>query len=157
MSEHRVQIRPAIPADVEAIRGCVAAAYELYVARIGKKPAPMLDDYERLIADGVVSIATLDGEVVGAIVAWPNEDHFYVDNIAVLPAAQGTGVGTVLLDHVDARAVDAGRDEVRLYTNVTMVENIDYYPRRGFTETHRAADAGYERVYYSRPVFPPQG
>ena len=41
-------------------------------------------------------------------------------------------------------------DEIRLYTNTMMVENIDYYPRKGFVETHRATDAGYERVYFSR-------
>lgn len=36
--------------------------------------------------------------------------------------------------------------------NEAMTENIDYYPRRGFVETHRATDAGYYRVYVTRPV-----
>lgn len=33
---------------------------------------------------------------------------------------------------------------------------IQYYPRRGFRETHRATDAGYQRVYFSRCLDPQQ-
>ena len=46
------------------------------------------------------------------------------------------------------------RNEIRLYTNEVMTENLSYYPNQGFTETHRAMDAGYHRVYFSRPVTP---
>jgi len=150
MTQPDIEIRKAAPADATAVAACVDAAYALYIERIGKKPAPMLDDYDQSIADGVVSVATADGEVVGVIAMWARDDYFYVDNVAVDPALQGTGVGAALLAEAEAEAVAADRREIRLYTNVAMVENLDYYPRRGFTETHRAADEGYERVYFSR-------
>jgi hypothetical protein len=41
-------IRPAQPADRAAVEMIVRAAYSPYVARIGKPPGPMLDDYARL-------------------------------------------------------------------------------------------------------------
>lgn len=34
--------------------------------------------------------------------------------------------------------------------NALMAENVAYYLRKGFVETHRASDAGYERVYFSK-------
>jgi hypothetical protein len=43
-----------------------------------------------------------------------------------------------------------GLPEVRLYTNEAMTENLDYYPRRGYRETHRATQNGYRRVFFSK-------
>lgn len=110
----------------------------------------MLDDYAALINNEVVHVATRDGRLVGLIVMWPQQDHLYVDNIAVLPEEQGTGVGSALLDFADQESRRVGLSEIRLYTHAKMVENIQYYPRKGFRETHRATDAGYQRVYFSR-------
>ena len=149
-----VEIRQAVGADEPGVRACVDAAYAPYVERMGKPPAPMLDDYTNLINSGIVYVATLDDRLVGIIVLWPKEDHLYVDNVAVLPEAQGTGVGAALLGFADAQAQRAGLNEIRLYTNEKMTENIEYYPKKGYHETHRASDASYERVYYSRFLDP---
>ena len=155
-SPHAVEIRQAVEADEPWVSACVDAAYSCYVELIGKKPAPMLDDYKTLINNEVVYVATVDDLLVGLIVFWPNEDHLYVDNIAVLPEEQGKGVGSALLGFAELQAQRAGLSEIRLYTNAKMVENIQYYPRKGFRETHRAFDAGYLRVYFSR-FLDPQG
>jgi hypothetical protein len=40
----------------------------------------------------------------------------------------------------------------RLYTNAAMTENLAYYPRRGYIETHRAAQDGFHRVFFRKPV-----
>ncbi len=145
-----LSVREARAEDHSDIYSCVHAAYALYVDRIGKPPAPMLDDYSDLIERGVVRVAHRGNQLLGLIVMWPEEDHFFVDNIAVHPDAQGVGVGATLLAEADDQARRTGHSEIRLYTNAAMVENIDYYPRKGYRETHRAADAGYERVYFSR-------
>ncbi len=148
-----LRIRRAVAADVDDVRRIVERAYEQYVPRMGRKPAPMLDDYHDLIGRGVVDVAVgADDRVIGVVVLWPEVDHLYVDNIAVDPDVRGTGAGGALLAHADAVARAAGRSEIRLYTNAAMTENLDYYPRRGFIETHRAEDAGYHRVYFSRAV-----
>lgn len=36
------------------------------------------------------------------------------------------------------------------YTNEAMAENLAYYPRHGFAETHRATDHGYRRVFFTK-------
>ncbi len=147
-----VELRDACHGDAAMIRVCVGAAYGSYVDRMGKQPAPMLADFEALIDAGTVRVAVVRGHIVGLIVMWPEPDHFYIDSVAALPGAQGTGVGAALLADAERAAVSANCSEIRLYTNEAMTENLDYYPRRGFVETHRGSDEGYRRVYFSRQL-----
>lgn len=149
-----ISIRRAVLTDEPAVRACVEDAYGLYLERMTRAPAPMEDDYRALIARGVVHVATRSDGLVGLIVLWPEDDHLFIDNIAVRPEAQGQGVAARLLDFSDGLARSAGQSEIRLYTNEVMAENLDYYPRRGFVETHRQLDRGYHRVYFSRRVPP---
>ena len=44
--------RPARPEDAPAIHQLVQEAYSHYVARMGRPPGPMPDDYGRRVADG---------------------------------------------------------------------------------------------------------
>ena len=147
-----VLVRAANHTDQADVVACVNAAYQGYVAAIGREPAPMLADYAQLISDGLVRVAVSGDAIVGVIVMWPEADHLYVDNVAVLPDAQGRGVGAALLHVAEATARESDRAEIRLYTNAAMTANLDYYPRRGYVETHRAHEAGYHRVYFSKTV-----
>lgn len=147
-----VRVVPAQPLHVDAVRGCVVAAYGHYVERLGKPPAPMLDDYDDLIRRGVVYLAIQADRVLGLIVMWAESDHFFIDNIAVDPSVQGRGVGSELLAIAERSAQIAGHSELRLYTNAEMHENLAYYAQRGFVETHRASDHGYDRVFLVRRV-----
>ena len=53
-------IRRAVADDAPAISSCVAAAYENYIPRIGKPPAPMLEDYSQVINRNDVFVLTLE-------------------------------------------------------------------------------------------------
>lgn len=147
-----IRIRPAQPEDHEAIVACVNAAYQGYVEDIGEKPAPMLDDYKALIRAEAVTVAIDGDEVAGLIVMWARPDHWYVDNVAVWPERQGTGIGSILLARAEHVARAAGFDEIRLYTNEAMTANTTYYEHRGYVETHRSSEAGYNRIDYTRAV-----
>ena len=143
-------IRLATAADTDHVRRCVVEAYEQYVSRIGGPPAPMLADYEALVERGAVSVAICDGRLAGVLVAWPEADHLHIDNVATSTEFRGTGVGRALIESAERAAQASGLDELRLYTNVAMSENLDYYLRRGFTETHRSTIDGYDRVYFAK-------
>ena len=144
-------IRPARPEDRAAVEAIVAAAYARYIARIGKPPGPMLDDYAARIADGAVSVfEEADGRLAGIIVLVPKPDHLLLDNVAVRPDRQGRGIGRALIAFAEAEARRAGFRELRLYTHVTMVENIALYTRLGFAETGRGREAGYDRVFMTK-------
>ena len=47
-------IRRAGPGDVDALHAIAAAAYEKYVPRIGRAPAPMTADYEQAVHGGQI-------------------------------------------------------------------------------------------------------
>jgi GNAT superfamily N-acetyltransferase len=144
-------IRRANPGDREAVEAIVAAAYSPYIARIGKPPGPMLDDYTSLIAEGAVSVSeAADGEIAAIIVLLPKPDHLLLDNIAVRPDRQAQGLGRRLIEFAEAEAQRLGYRELRLYTHAKMTENIALYLRLGFIETARGHEAGYDRVFMTK-------
>jgi ribosomal protein S18 acetylase RimI-like enzyme len=149
-----LSLRPAVAADVAALRAVAVAAYEGYVPRIGRRPAPITADYAQAVRDGRVWVAVDNDIVVGLAVLFLQPDHLLLDNIAVSPSGQGQGVGTRLLTLAEAYGRRHGMSEVRLYTNEAMTENLAYYPRRGYVETHRAEQDGFRRVFFRKPLTP---
>lgn len=145
-----MRIRPADADDLPSVERIVRDAYTKYIARIGKPPGPMLDDYAALIRAHNVWVT---GEpVAGLIVLLPEADHLLLDNIAVDPNAQGTGLGRTLMTFADAEAQRRGYRELRLYTHEMMTENIALYRRTGWTETNRATQNGFARVFFRKAV-----
>jgi GNAT superfamily N-acetyltransferase len=145
-----VSVRAAAAADVPELEAIARAAYLPFVPRIGRAPAPVTADYAGAVARGEVWVATAPARTVGLIVLIARPDHLLLENVAVLPAMQGFGIGTGLLEFADARARELGLGEIRLYTNAAMSENLALYPRRGYVETHRAVADGFSRVYFSK-------
>ena len=140
-------IRGATAADVPAIADIVDQAYRHYIARIGKPPGPMLDDYAARVSEGVVWVLEKGTAIAGIIVLLPAPDYLLLDNIAVSPAYQGLGLGGRLLAFAEAEASRRGYREIRLYTHQTMVENQRLYASIGYEETGRGTEAGYARVF----------
>jgi ribosomal protein S18 acetylase RimI-like enzyme len=104
-SDRPARIRKATEDDVARIGAIAHAAYVKYVSRIGREPAPMRADFAaEIAADHVVVIETA-GAVDGYMIAWPEADAYFIDNIAVDPARQGEGLGRQLID----QAVEEGR------------------------------------------------
>jgi ribosomal protein S18 acetylase RimI-like enzyme len=154
LSPCSASVRPARPDDLPSIDKIVRRAYQRYVQRIGRKPAPMLDDYARKLNDATVLVAE-DGEVVGVIVLIAKPDHLLVENVAVQPSHQGQGIGRALLSAADRHAAELSLDELRLYTNAAMTENLSFYPRLGYVEVARRIEDGFDRVFFSKPVAGP--
>ncbi|WP_319432704.1 GNAT family N-acetyltransferase [Mycobacterium sp. RTGN5] len=148
-------LRRATAADATAIAQLVEGAYEKYVERIGRRPAPMDADYGALIASANVWILTCDDNLVGSLVTYREDDHLLLDSVAVAPGTQGRGYGALLLRRAEDDAHDAGLTEVRLYTNAAMTENLTFYPRHGYVETHRANQDGFDRVFFSKRLAGP--
>jgi ribosomal protein S18 acetylase RimI-like enzyme len=145
-------VRLATRDDLHAVEEVVQAAYSHYVARIGRKPGPMLADYSTLIEGGHVHVIEHDGVVKGVLVLISEKDAMLLDNVAVAPAAQGLGLGRLMLQFAERSAIDAGYHSIRLYTNEAMTENIRLYSRIGYSETHRVAEKGLRRVYMTKPL-----
>ena len=146
------RIRAATPADVPAIADVVDQAYRHYIARIGKPPGPMLDDYAARVLEGAVSVLEEGAAIAGIIVLLPMTNYLLLDNVALSPTRQGLGLGRRLLAFAEAEALRSGYLEIRLYTHRTMVENQRLYASIGYEETGRGTEAGYDRVFMRKQL-----
>ncbi len=148
------EIRQAEPADVGAIEDVVRRAYSLYLERMAVPPGPMRDDYAGHVADANAFVLAEGNRIIGVTVLLPKADHLLLDNVAVDPDYHKAGHGRRLIEFAEAEAIRRGFDEIRLYTHVTMHENIAYYPKLGYEETHRGEQDGYARVFMRKRLVP---
>jgi ribosomal protein S18 acetylase RimI-like enzyme len=144
------RIRAAGTGDVAAIETVVREAYAGYVPLIGREPAPMTADYGSVVAAGEAWVAERDGTVVGVLVLRSEGRSLLLENVAVSPGYQGQGIGRTLISFAEQRGTELGLQEVTLYTNERMRENLRLYPRLGYEETGRRTEDGYARVFFRK-------
>lgn len=125
-------LRQALPEDAAAITALVHAAYAPWVALIGREPKPMTVDYAQALTAHRFDLLEAEGRLLALIETSVAPDHLLVVNIAVSPDLHGQGVGQGLLAHAEGLAREAGRAELRLYTNQRFVRNIEIYRRFGY-------------------------
>lgn len=147
-----ITIRPATEGDVSDIHACAQHAFEKYIERIGKRPAPMDADFMAQIRDSQIAIALSDGNFAGYVTFFPDHDALHLDAVAVLPEFTGQGIGKLLIAHAEASARAGGFKAVELYTNEMMLENLLMYPSLGYVETGQGFDQGYNRVFFRKDL-----
>jgi ribosomal protein S18 acetylase RimI-like enzyme len=157
MGDASPRLRPARAPDAPRLARIARAAYARWVERLGgREPRPMSEDYDAVLAAKQVLVAERDGELVGLVVLDVDAEGFLVDNVAVDPAHEGTGVGRALLSAAEAAAARAGFDAIHLCTHERMTENVALYERIGYVEYDRRAH-GRDRdllVYLRKPLAP---
>jgi ribosomal protein S18 acetylase RimI-like enzyme len=147
----QIDIRVGRKDDLAAITTLVAAAYKVYVGRLGKKPEPMTTDYAALLGEGALWVATRhDDELAGVLVLRRRGVSVLLENIAVAPKEQRRGIGKSLMEFAEQHAKAMGAKKLTLYTNEQMTENIRWYTSLGFVETSRQLDRGFHRVFFSK-------
>jgi ribosomal protein S18 acetylase RimI-like enzyme len=132
-----IELRAAETDDGAAVAALVDAAYRHYVPRLGMRPGPMDADYARVLRDDDVLLALDGDELVGVLVLSRHDDAFYVENVAVAPSRQKTGLGRQFLSLAEDAARRAGFGAITLYTHEGMSENLALYRRLGYVEFER--------------------
>lgn len=143
-------IRQATDADLPAIQQVIAAAYQKYVSRMDKLPAPLLRDYRSAVDSGAVWVA--GRPVTGLISLTPMRDVMLIENVAVHPARQGAGLGRQLMEFAEQQARQHQIWRLALYTNEIMTENQAIYAHLGYSETDRRVEDGYRRIYMEKAL-----
>lgn len=147
-----LRIRPARPEDAAAVTAVVLAAYGHYVERMGRRPAPMDEDYDEVVREHDVRVL-VDGErVVGVLVLIPEGEGLLLDNVAVHPDYQGRGWGRRLLALAESEARRGGATFIWLYTNEKMTEDLALYTSLGYVEVERRTVQGYRRVHMRKEL-----
>ena len=142
--------RPATAADLPRVHEVIAAAYAKYRTRMEILPAPVLRDYTGPVQQGLLWV--VGDPVMGLASLIPETDALLIENVAVHPDAQGTGLGRRLLEFAEQEAVRHGLTRVRLYTHEVMTESQAVYARLGYHEVRRATEDGYRRIFLAKDL-----
>lgn len=156
-----VEIREIHADEYEALGRVSLAAYQdLYGGELNPGYAAELVDVARRAVESQVLVAVIDGEIVGGVnytsgpgTYWSTvegKEEAGIRMLAVAPGAQGSGVGSALVDACVARAKAEGRARVSLHTMKPMTTAHRIYERAGF-ERAPARDwkgDGYELIAY---------
>jgi GNAT superfamily N-acetyltransferase len=126
-------IRTATPADAETLFDIQKAASLIAFAGVFAGEFP--DDEIR--ADWAAKLADLDREVLigeqhGTPVGFATRAPEMLEQLFVLPEAQGTGAGSALHDAVLASERDAGKTVCRLWVLEANTKARAFYERRGW-------------------------
>ena len=140
-------LRAATDADAAEVAALVDDAYEHWVERLGIVPRPMTDDYAEVIRDRRVTVAEIDGTIVGVLVLDVTDEGFVIDNVAVHPSVRGSGLGRTLLELAESEARRAGFDSIYLYTHEKASDNISLYSRIGYVEYDRRSEGDFSVVF----------
>lgn len=145
-------IRRAVEADVPAIFAVIDAAAEAYrgviPADCWHEPYMPLDELAREIACGVeFHLAEGDGTARGVMGIQDRGDVALVRHAYVLPSAQGQGLGTALLRHVESLT----EKPVLIGTWAAASWAIAFYRRHGYALVEGAEKDRLLRTYWTVP------
>lgn len=143
-----LSLRRATAADLSAIKVLIDAAYARYLTRMDKPPGPMLRDYRPSIEAGTTWVT--GSPITAVLTLYPVDNHLLIENIAVHPSAQGSGLGRALMSFAEQEAARRGLTRMALYTHEVMTENQAIYARLGYTEVERRTEDGYRRIYMEK-------
>ena len=106
-----------------------------------------------LITSGRVTVAEVDGVVVGVAAAGPHDGRLIVWKLYVLPEYQGRGIGARLLE----RVVEGARGlypEIRAAYLDGHISARGFYEHKGFVEAEREPGSGGlpDNIWMTRPV-----
>ena len=138
-----VRIRPAVPADVDALAALLRQLFELEAdfrpdeARQRKGLSLMLDDPDRR----AVLVAERGGAVVGMVTAQlvvstaEGGPSALLEDMVVLAPARGRGVGGELLRAIEAWARARGATRLQLLADRENGPALAFYARMGWAGT----------------------
>jgi ribosomal protein S18 acetylase RimI-like enzyme len=125
-------LRRATIDDLPAVIALQRAAYAKNRAILGVEPSPLMADYEKVFSDYEVYLAERDGALDGVLILAPRADDLLIWSVAAAPAAQGRGIGNLMLAFAEIRARERGLPCIRLYTGEKLAGNIAWYRRHGY-------------------------
>jgi len=135
-----IALRPAIPADSEAIRLCITQAYATAMQEIPDLP-DVTDGIAEDIENHHVTVAVDQQRILGVVIYDVTPDAVMIFNLAVSPDAQGRGVARRLLLNAESFAKTQNLANLRLRTHKQMHDTRSMYRHLGWVdvdETERA-------------------
>ena len=136
--------------DHKIIMAIALKAYEKYVERMGKEPAPMRPVIQK---EDVVFVCEDNKQVIAFAILVKINDQIILDSIAVDPSHQKKGIGNNFIKFIEEYLMEQKVNKYQLYTNEMMFENIDWYQKIGFKIFKKVTEKGYNRIYFEKKLF----
>jgi GNAT superfamily N-acetyltransferase len=99
----------------------------------------------------VVIKAVADDRLVGSVRAQFSDQTCLVGRLVVVPDLQGRGLGTLLMNALEAEVLQRAAALV-LFTGHLSAGNLRLYRRLGYAETHRERVAAHLTLVHMRKV-----
>jgi ribosomal protein S18 acetylase RimI-like enzyme len=134
--------RKAVPSERDDAERILWSAFTLYVRNLGREITA--DSYAFLsvaIERGDVYFAVDDSAIVGVAATERRDSGIYIDRLGVDPARQGSGLGSFMLERLEAIARANGLKGLSLETAEMAEGNIRLYRRHGFEIVSRGPPA----------------
>lgn len=94
-----------------------------------------------------IGYVALDGDqIVGCVFCRAEPESLYIGKLAILPSAQGKGIGRRLLTYAEAEARKQHRAILRLETRIELTENHATFAAWGFAKTAENSHPGFDRT-----------
>lgn len=90
-------------------------------------------------------VAASDACLLGCAFLAERDNHFYLGKLAVVPEAQGLGIGRRLLETVEDHVRLSGKPALELQTRIELSANRQAFRHLGFSEVARTVHDGYLR------------
>src|SRR5688500_11426161 len=148
-----VRIRTALPGEAEEIARVLCEAFapfenlytpEAFAATV-ISPQKIR---ERFNEAGAIWAARQNGKIIGTVSAVPDGERLYIRSMAVLPAAQGLGIGRKLLEAVESYAAGNGFERLFLYTTPYLPAAIRLYEQNGFMRGELKTEGFFGTPYF---------
>lgn len=129
-------VRLAAPEDAEAIALVLAEAFgehrDSYTPEAFAAVTPPAEQIVDRFDEGPQWVAKLKGEVVGTVSVTTEPGGLYIRSMAVLPSAQGRGIGHKLMDAVNQFADASEHERIFLYTTYFVAGAKEFYESHGY-------------------------
>jgi N-acetylglutamate synthase-like GNAT family acetyltransferase len=135
--------------DHKIIMAIAQKAYEKYIERMGKEPAPMRPVIQK---EDVVFVYEDNKQVIAFAILVKINDQIILDSIAVDPPHQKKGIGNNFIKFIEEYLMEQKVNKYQLYTNEMMFENIDWYQKIGFKIFKKVTEKGFNRIYFEKQL-----
>lgn len=163
MEKMHFVVRKAVEEDAPYIQEITREAFKMYLESAGiNGTLPALQETCEDIVEDINSkecfVALLNGEIIGSVRVEIREDgSAYLSRFGVEASQQSHGVGSILMNAVDAAMQEMGISKLYLHTASKLLSLVRFYYGKGFYIDSTTKDRGYIRAllckeYVNQPV-----
>lgn len=124
-----MQIRSVRPADTDALVALWEAAG---LTRPWNDPRKDIARKREVQSELFVVAESADGRILGSVMAGYDGHRGWMNYLATIPEARGTGVARALVEHVEHALLDLGCPKLNLQVRADNADVVEFYRHLGY-------------------------